>query len=228
MVIGERIKVPQVIFNGPAGRIEGYYTQNANTSAPIAMILHPLPQLGGNMNTPITYQLYQNFLNREFTVLRFNFRGIGRSQGKFDHGVGELSDAATALDWLQSFNPNASQCWITGHSFGAWISMQLLMRRPEVTGFLSISPPANLYDFSFLAPCPISGIIIHGDMDRIVPQLSVLKMVERLQNQKKIEIIHSNIVGANHFFDTHMRQLSQSVNDYLDYRLDYLDYRLQE
>ena len=73
----------------------------------MAMILHPLPQLGGNMNNPVTYQLYQTFLNRGFTVLRFNFRGVGKSQGTFDHGVGELSDAASALDWLQSFNPDA-------------------------------------------------------------------------------------------------------------------------
>ena len=118
----------------------------------MAMILHPLPQLGGNMNNPVTYQLYQTFLNRGFTVLRFNFRGVGKSQGTFDHGVGELSDAASALDWLQSFNPDAKQCWLAGYSFGAWIGMQLLMRRPEINGFISISPPANLLILVFLLP----------------------------------------------------------------------------
>ena len=70
---------------------------------------------------------------------------------------------ASALDWAQSVNTEARSCWIAGFSFGAWIGMQLLMRRPEIEGFISIAPPANLYDFSFLAPCPSSGLIIHGD-----------------------------------------------------------------
>lgn len=171
------------------------------------------------MNNPVTYQLYQTFLNRGFTVLRFNFRGVGKSQGTFDHGVGELSDAASALDWLQSFNPDAKQCWLAGYSFGAWIGMQLLMRRPEINGFISISPPANLHDFSFLAPCPSSGLVVHGDEDKIVDTESVGKMVERLQSQKGIEITYKNIAGANHFYNDHMDVLDKTVNDYLDERL---------
>ncbi len=98
--------MPEIIFNGPEGRLEGRFVQQkGEKGTPIAMILHPLPQLGGNMNNPVTYQLYQTFLDRGFTVLRFNFRGVGRSQGSFDHGIGELSDAATALDWLQKLQP---------------------------------------------------------------------------------------------------------------------------
>ncbi len=213
--------MPEIIFNGPEGRLEGRFVQQkGEKGTPIAMILHPLPQLGGNMNNPVTYQLYQTFLDRGFTVLRFNFRGVGRSQGSFDHGIGELSDAATALDWLQSFNPDARQCWIAGYSFGAWIGMQLLMRRPEISGFISVSPPANLYDFSFLAPCPASGLITHGDEDKIVPQDDIEKMVERLQAQKGIDIQYDNIKGANHFYDDQIDRLNKSVNDYLDVRLN--------
>jgi uncharacterized protein len=63
-------------------------------------------------------------------------------------------------------HPDSRSCWVAGFSFGAWIGMQLLMRRPEIEGFISIAPPANLYDFSFLAPCPSSGLIIHGDQTR--------------------------------------------------------------
>ena len=212
--------MPEIIFNGPEGRLEGRYKQQPEKGAPIAMILHPLPQLGGNMNNPVTYQLYQTFQQRGFTVMRFNFRGVGRSQGDFDHGIGELSDAATALDWLQSFNPDAQQCWVAGSSFGAWIGMQLLMRRPEISGFISVSPPANLYDFSFLAPCPTSGLITHGDEDKIVPQEDVEKMVERLQAQRGIEIAYESIKGANHFYDQKDDQLSGKVNQYLDDRLN--------
>ena len=154
--------MPEVILNGPAGRLEGRY-HHEPADSPIALILHPHPQFGGTMNNPIVYHLYYAFARRGCSVLRMNFRGVGRSQGLFDNGPGELSDAATALDWLQVYNPEARSCWIAGVSFGAWISMQLLMRRPEIAGFISVAPPANLYDFSFLAPCPSSGLIVNGD-----------------------------------------------------------------
>src|SRR6476659_7022268 len=144
---GSRIR-PEIIFTGSAGRIEGRFHPAKTRNAPIAIILHPHPQFGGTMNHQIIYQLYYAFAARNFAVLRFNFRGVGRSQGNFDHGTGELSDAASALDWAQSINPEARSCWIAGFSFGAWIGMQLLMRRPEIEGFISIAPPANLYDFS--------------------------------------------------------------------------------
>jgi hypothetical protein len=127
-----------------------------------------------------------------------------------------LSDAAAALDWLQTINPNASQCWIAGFSFGAWISMQLLMRRPEISGFISVAPPANIYDFSFLAPCPSSGLMIQGDQDTIVPQESVNKLVNKLSHQRGIKIDYKLIPGASHFFTEHLDQLTQTVDDYLN------------
>ena len=147
------------------------------------------------MNHQIIYQLYYAFVHRNFSVLRFNFRGVGRSQGSFDHGQGELSDAASALDWAQSINPEARSCWIAGFSFGAWIGMQLLMRRPEIEGFISIAPPANLYDFSFLAPCPSSGLIIHGDKDAVVPHKDVTGLVDKLKTQKGIVIEQKVVTG---------------------------------
>ena len=211
--------MPEVIFAGPDGRLEGRFTQNKKKGAPIAMILHPLPQLGGNMNNPIAYQLYQEFLERDFSVLRFNFRGVGRSQGSFDNGIGELSDAASALDWVQSLCPDARQCWIAGYSFGAWIGMQLLMRRPEISGFISISPPANLYDFTFLAPCPASGLIVQGDADRVVPLEDVDKLIERLNAQKGITITYKIFEQANHFFKNDMDKLKDEVAAYLDKRI---------
>ena len=133
--------MPEVIFTGPAGRIEARYHPAPKKNAPIAIILHPHPQFGGTMNNQIAYQLFYMFARRGFAVLRFNFRGVGRSQGSFDHGTGELSDAASALDWAQSINPEARSCWVAGFSFGAWIGMQLLMRRPEIEGFIRSRRP---------------------------------------------------------------------------------------
>jgi alpha/beta superfamily hydrolase len=207
--------MPEVIMNGPEGRLEGRYQHGEGPNAPIALMLHPHPQHGGTMNNKVIYTLYHLFADRGFSALRFNFRGVGRSQGKFDRGEGELSDAASALDWLQTYNPNASACWIAGFSFGAWIGMQLLMRRPEISGFISIAPPANIYDFSFLAPCPSSGLVVQGDRDDVVPQESVAKLVQKLSNQRAITIASKLLKAATHFFTEHLDQLRGTVDDYL-------------
>jgi alpha/beta superfamily hydrolase len=207
--------MPEVIMNGPEGRLEGRYQHCEGPNAPIALMLHPHPQHGGTMNNKVIYTLYHLFAERGFSALRFNFRGVGRSQGKFDRGEGELSDAASALDWLQTYNPNASACWIAGFSFGAWIGMQLLMRRPEISGFISIAPPANIYDFSFLAPCPSSGLVVQGDRDDVVPHESVAKLVQKLSNQRDIKIEYKILKGATHFFTEHLDQLRGTVDDYL-------------
>ncbi|MBP7337642.1 alpha/beta hydrolase [Niveispirillum sp.] len=211
--------MPDVIMNGPAGRLEGRYSHSKVPNAPIALLLHPHPQHGGTMNNRIVYTLFHAFTKRGFSALRFNFRGVGRSQGTYDRGEGELSDAASALDWLQTYNPNASACWIGGFSFGAWIGMQLLMRRPELDGFLSVAPPANMFDFSFLAPCPASGLIVHGDRDEIVPEASVTRLVNKLSAQKDIKIDYRRLEGANHFFNEKSEELGRMVDDYLDVAL---------
>ena len=154
-----------------------------------------------------------------FRVCALTLGGVGRSQGVFSRGEGELSDAATALDWLQTYNENARDCWIAGFSFGAWIAMQLLMRRPEINGFISIAPPANQYDFTFLAPCPSSGLILQGDDDDIVPHETVGKLVDKLRAQKGITIDYEVMPDTNHFFTGKVDDLKDSVSTYLDKRL---------
>ncbi|MGE0213203.1 MAG: alpha/beta hydrolase [Parvibaculaceae bacterium] len=211
--------MPEVIFNGPAGRIEGRYHHNKETGSPIAIVLHPHPQFGGTMNNPIVHSLYYMFVKRNFSVLRFNFRGVGRSQGLFDNGAGELSDAAAALDWLQAFNREARICWIAGISFGSWISMQLLMRRPEISGFISVAPLAKHYDFSFLAPCPASGLFVNGSLDTVTPQGDVQNLVSKLKTQRGIRIEHKVLDGANHFFADRIDDLVDVCGGYLDQRL---------
>jgi alpha/beta superfamily hydrolase len=212
--------MPEVVLTGAAGRIEGRYTAGKTENAPIALILHPHPRAGGQMNHPVAVQLFHLFMKRGFSVLRFNFRGVGRSQGEFDSGIGELADAATALDWLQVTNPSASQCWVAGFDFGAWIGMQLLMRRPETDGFISVSPPTNMYDFSFLAPCPASGLMLHGSADAVTPPQEVEKVVSKLRTQKGIVIDYDVVEGASHFWTEHLPEVESRVGAYLDRRLD--------
>ena len=211
--------MPEVIFAGPDGRLEGRYHPQPNRDAPIAIVLHPHPQFGGTMNNKVVYNLHYAFHEMGFSVLRFNFRGVGRSQGEYDQGIGELSDAAAALDYLQSMNQNARHCWVAGFSFGAWIGMQLLMRRPEIEGFISVAPQPNIYDFSFLAPCPSSGLIIHGDADKVAPGKDVQGLVDKLHQQKGITITQKTMEGANHFFSGREDELIGECSDYLDARL---------
>lgn len=211
--------MPDVMINGPEGRLEARYHHDATPNAPIALVLHPHPQFGGTMHNKVVYTIYQVFRQKGFSVLRFNFRGVGRSQGRFDHGQGELSDAAAALDWMQTHNPNARNCWISGFSFGAWIAMQVLMRRPEISGFIAVAPPANMCDFTFLAPCPSSGMIIHGARDDLVPEADVATLAQKLQSQRQIEIDYRVIKGANHFFEDKVDALENHIESYLSQSL---------
>ena len=211
--------MPEVMISGPEGRLQARYHRAEDPHAPIALILHPHPQHGGTMNNKVVYALYQVFLRKSFSVIRFNFRGVGRSQGGFDQGQGELSDAASVLDWMQVQSPSADRCWIAGFSFGAWIAMQVLMRRPEIEGFIAVSPPANIFDFTFLAPCPSSGLIVHGAADRLVPEPEVAALAKRLQDQSQIEVDYRIIENASHFYESDAGALSETVDRYLARRL---------
>ena len=205
----------EVLIPGPEGRVEARYIHSTVKDARVALILHPDPTRGGTMNTKVVYNLYNCFVSNGFSALRFNFRGVGKSDGKFDGGEGELSDAAVILDWLQNNNPNTKQCWIAGFSFGAWIAMQLLMRRPEIDFFISVSPPADTKDFSFLAPCPSSGLLIHGDKDEISSHDTTRILSEKLQKLKRIKVDFKSIKGADHFFINHMDLLIEASNNYI-------------
>lgn len=208
--------MPEVILNGPAGRLEGRYHHSKIKDAPLALILHPNPQHGGTMNNKITYALYQAYVARGFSVLRFNFRGVGRSQGTFDEGEGELSDAASALDWMQEINQNAPYVWVAGFAFGALMGMQLLMRRPEIQGFVSVAPPAHAEDFAFLAPCPTSGLILHGGRDDVTSTQDVADLVDRLHMQKGIQIDYRVLPEANHFFHNNVDLMIDHVHDHMN------------
>ena len=207
--------MPEILFAGPEGRLEGRYHPQREKDSPIALILHPHPQFGGTMNNRVVYNLHYCFHKMGFNVMRFNFRGVGRSQGEFDQGVGELSDAAAALDWIERENLDYSQCWVSGFSFGALICMQLIMRRPEVNNFIAISPQPNVYDFSFLAPCPTSGQVLYSDGDELVTKESIDELDNRIKNQKGIEVIFKKIKNANHFFKNKENELSVEIEKYI-------------
>ena len=208
-------KVIETFIPGPAGRLEAKYYKSKKKTSPIALILHPHPQYGGTMNNKIVVDTFNVFLENEFSVCRVNFRGVGKSDGEFNNGQGELADAAAALDWIERENFDNSQCWISGFSFGSLIAMQLLMRRPEINRFIIISPQPNVYDFSFLSPCPTSGLVIHGKKDELVSSSSIVELKNRLDNQKGINVQFDQITDANHFISKSEDILKKSIDKYI-------------
>lgn len=201
------MSLKKIKIRGPAGRLEGKYYISGKVNN-IALIFHPHPLFGGTMDNKVVFSLYKSFVNNGFNVLRINFRGVGYSDGRFDNGFGELKDAIAAFDWLQNNNSNASIFWVAGFSFGSYIAMQLLMRRPEISNFIAIAPPVDNYDFSFLNPCPVPGQIIQGDCDEMVDYRSVIDFSYNVNRNR----MHQNtsfviIKNANHFFTDHIREL---------------------
>ena len=192
----------EVTIPGPEGRLEARYNQGNGHAPPLAILLHPHPKFGGNMNNKVIYNCFKTLSLLDLSVLRFNYRGVGNSEGTYsgDEGIGEMTDSACALDWLLFNNTASTKVWVIGFSFGAFISLNLLMRRPEIHAFIAISPPADKYDFSFLAPCPVSGLIIQGDNDDIVNETDVALFANKLDSQNAITIKYKKIKNADHFF----------------------------
>jgi alpha/beta superfamily hydrolase len=168
------------------------------------------------MDNDVVQAIGSAFHQQGFGILRFNFRGVGRSEGVYSGGEGELHDAATVIDWVQSSQKIAHRLWIAGFSFGSWIAMQLLMRRPEIEGFVIASPPAHAFDFSFLAPCPVSGQVLYGNKDSIVPKESVDNLVDKLNNQRGIKILYSVIDDADHSFNGQLGRFEDEIIKYLN------------
>jgi uncharacterized protein len=221
-------RMAEIIIPGPQGRIEARYTEPPYAGAPIALILHPHPKAGGTMQDPVTILLYQLFEKNGFGVLRYNSRGVGRSQGVYDQGIGELEDAAYVLDYLENLAESPRLVWCAGYSFGAWITLQLLMRRPEIDGFLAISPPANHYDLSFLAPCPASGLIVSGDADTIATPEDVERALTKVRVQKGHKVERTRVKGANHFYVNKRDELIAACEEYLLRRLAEAEQQLRQ
>ena len=212
--------MPEVIISGSEGKLEGRYFHNKEEKSPVVLVLHPHPLHGGTMNNKITYNLFKAFVDNGFSALRINFRGVGKSVGKFDNGIGELTDGTVAMDWLQSQNPKAGIYWVAGFSFGAWVSMQLLMRRPEIMGFIAVAPPVNKYDFSFMSPCSASGLVVQGTEDTISLETHTNGLVNKLNSCKDINVDYNIIEGADHFFRNKIDELYANFDSYIKGRLD--------
>ncbi|QKX00945.1 alpha/beta hydrolase [Wolbachia endosymbiont of Dipetalonema caudispina] len=219
----------EVFLNNAAKKIEGEYYQSKSINAPVVLILHHHPQYGGNMDSKIIHGIYTSFIDNNFSALKINFSGVGKSTGTFDKGIGELTDAAIAIDWLQEHNPSNVPIWVAGFSFGAWVAMQLTMRRPEIVGFIALSLPATKYDFSFLSPCPVPGLIVQSSNDTISEESDITELTKRLMSSVKSDHMEYHIIdNTNHFLRNKEEEVVQIIDEYIKLRLNNTAISLQK
>ena len=202
----------EVFFAGPCGRLEGRFYRSENSTAPLVLVLPPDPRQGNTMNNKVTYTLFQAFVGLGFSVLRLNYRGVGASAGQIDgSGSGELADAIAALDWLQALDSDGNKCWIAGYAFGAWIGAQVMMRRPEIQGFVFATPCVGAHDFNFLTPCPASGLIVQGMEDAVTMEANVRRLAEQLEENQSVNVEYVPLKDADHTYTNKLKNLYETV-----------------
>lgn len=197
---------------GPAGRLEGLINEGSGADLrAIAVLAHPLPTAGGTMHTKCLYHAAKALERVGCAVLRFNFRGVGRSPGAFDNGAGEREDFLAALAFMTSRHPDAARVWAGGMSFGAWIGMTAGASDPRVTALVGIAPPITKYDFSAVVASAKPTFIIHGEFDELIPVKEVRKFYGLLAEPKELVVIDS----ADHLFDGKVGEVGDAVEDLL-------------
>lgn len=149
------------LIPGPSGPIDISFHESSTHQSPVVLLVPPHPHNEGDMSCPALTNFFRCFANMDFSVISFNYRGIGYSSGSFVEGQGEIADAAACLDWVRQKVDSEDFFWIMGYSFGAYVALQVLMRRPEVGRFIAVDADTTK-DFSFLAPCPISGLFLQS------------------------------------------------------------------
>ena len=204
-----------IILSGAGGRIQASYHKSRNPAAPSAVMFHDMPQNGGHMNEGANYTLFYSFLQLGFNVVRFNFRGVGGTEGVFENGEAELTDASTVVDWIQERHEDSSALWLAGHGFGAWIALQMLMRRIEITGYVAAALPQKKYDFSFFNPAPVGGLIIAAGSDAVTPEESLKSFANSINRQRAGRAEFTSIKDTDRNFTGKLKELFTTVSKYV-------------
>lgn len=162
------------------------------------------------MHTKVVYRASKALVRIGCAVLRFNFRGVGQSEGAWDEGRGELDDYRAALDFAAGRFPDAD-LWAAGFSFGSWVAMTVGATDPRVSVLLGIAPPVDRYDFSAVRASTKPKFIIQGERDEIVPLKSVYAFYAGLPEPKELVVIDA----ASHLFDGKVEEVGDAVEDLL-------------
>jgi len=196
---------------GPVGRIEAVLTRPTESSArrAVGVICHPHPLYDGSLHNKVTHTLAHAFNDLGVPAFRFNFRGVGESEGFFDGGNGETADLLAVISEARRLFPHR-ELWLAGFSFGAYVALRAC-QQTHLTRLITVAPPVNLFDFSGLHRPQCEWTVIQGDQDDIVPAADVLRWA---QSQRPApQIIQMEQTG--HFFHRRLGPLRSVVTELL-------------
>lgn len=193
----------QVFFGPPNIRLEGLYANSGGVMG--AVISHPHPLMGGDMDNSIVETLTETFLACGISTLRFNFRGVGRSTGIFDNGQGEQDDVLAAVSFMEE--QGIQEILPAGYSFGAWVDAGILNRKNMLPAVF-VSPPIDLFNFDFQTLKKKVGLIICGDQDPYCPAEKMKNIAAEIGCRLDI------IPDADHFFSLREDDLAACVKDF--------------
>jgi uncharacterized protein len=188
-------------------RLEGLL--NKNSSGKGVVVTHPHPLYGGNMGNPVVEEIARSFFEQGFTTLRFNFRGTGKSSGRFEDGIGEVDDVRAALAYLKAFG--VVGVYLAGYSFGARINASVVSSGCDVQDHIMVSPPIGFMSFDEVVSMPSTGLIITGENDKIAPPDMVLSAINRWQINPQFDVLD----GCDHFYTGCLNRLGHLLSDYL-------------
>ena len=207
-----------IFIDGPAGLIECLLSEaiDQRTEPPkrVAVICHPHPMFGGNMHNKVVHTLARTYRDLSIPTIRFNFRGVGTSEGSYDEGVGEIDDLVAVLDWLSN-NVQPIEVELAGFSFGSYIAAACAMRLlndARLKRVILIAPPVHHFDFASYKNHSCPTIVVQGMDDEVVPAELVIEWVET--NESSIQLIQMN--ESSHFFHGQLVALKQQLLDLIN------------
>lgn len=201
----------QVLFPSPVGRLEGVLFEPAGVAPSAgAVICHPHPQFGGTLHNKVVYRVAEALLSRGFSVLRFNFRGVGRSAGAWSEGNGEEDDARAAITHLLWRHPGVPLL-LGGFSFGAGVALAVGASDERVCGLLGVAPSPVRRELGFLAGPHPPLAVVQGTADELCPLADLEAVYPKWSEPKRLTLV----AGAGHFFEGHIPELQESVREAL-------------
>jgi alpha/beta superfamily hydrolase len=208
------MKEERVFFDCGGIKLEGILTfTKTHSPAPVVVVCHPHPEYGGNMHNNVVTGITHTLSKQGFITLRFNFRGVGDSEGSYGGGIEEIKDVKGAIDFLsRADHLETNGIFLVGYSFGAMVGLQVAAKDDRITGWVGISPPVAMYDFSFLKVSPKPKLLLFGDSDFVCPREEMEKLFDSLQEPKSMSVIP----GADHFFWGKEETVAEHVLNFLN------------
>ncbi len=197
----------QVFFTSGAPRLEGLLHSAPGERG--VVITHPHSLYGGSMHNNVVEAMVLAYRGAGFTTLRFNFRGVGRSQVEYDQGQGEREDVVSALDYLAKEGKTAID--LAGYSFGAWVNALAAPLEDKVRHMAMVSPPVAFLDFREISRIPRLRFVIAGGRDDFAPPREIEVLLPAWNSAARLEIID----GADHFYSGYTDRIESLLSAYL-------------